>query len=75
MPSFDEAFLFPRESAENRRAFDKVLDSESVDEIMSYVANEPDRATLSAMSADEKEALRARRTWALVHYLRSLAEE
>jgi cytochrome c oxidase cbb3-type subunit 2 len=73
MPSFGEAFLFPRESVRNPRSFDKTYDQAEIDEIMAYMENEPDMDALASMTPEEKDSIRARRTWALVHYLRSLS--
>ncbi|HSF16146.1 MAG TPA: c-type cytochrome [Vicinamibacteria bacterium] len=72
MPSFSDALLFPRESAGSARSFEETFDAKSIDEILDYIATQPDNATLDTMAPTEKESVRARRTWALVHYLRSL---
>lgn len=74
MPSFAEAFLLPRESADKPRSYRRIFDRDEIDEIMSYLETQPDRAAIRAMTPEEKEELRTRRTWALVHYLRSLSE-
>ncbi|HXV65301.1 MAG TPA: c-type cytochrome [Vicinamibacteria bacterium] len=72
MPSFSDAFFFPSESAGSARSFEDAFDANGIEQILDYIATQPDNATLDAMTPAEKEALRARRTWALVHYLRSL---
>jgi len=73
MPSFDEAFLFPRESVRNPRVFDKIFDDEEIDVILKYMSTQPDRAALAAMTPEERAEIQSRRTWGLVHYLRSLS--
>jgi hypothetical protein len=71
MPSLRRSRSVPPEAAESRRAFDNVLDTGSVDEIVRYMATEPNSTDLRAMTQREKDALTQRHTWVLVHYLRS----
>jgi mono/diheme cytochrome c family protein len=72
MPSFTAAFAFAREDVGDLTQLEAQLGGAAVEEVRAYVAGQPDRAALAALADAERGALVERRTWALVHYLRSL---
>jgi cytochrome c oxidase cbb3-type subunit 2 len=72
MPSFDAALGFPREGVEDLSALETAFTAAELTEISDYVRAQPDATALSAMPEEARDALIQRRTWALVHYLRSL---
>jgi mono/diheme cytochrome c family protein len=71
MPSFEAAFAFARESAP-LDSLKADLTAAELQELTSYVDAQPDAATLKGLTSEARRALIDRRTWALVHYLRSL---
>jgi mono/diheme cytochrome c family protein len=73
MPSFTQAFGFAREDVGDLTALAAQHGAAAADEARSYLDRQPGRGDLAAMP-EERRALVERRTWALVAYLRSLAE-
>jgi mono/diheme cytochrome c family protein len=71
MPSFEAAFAFARESAP-LDSLKADLTAAELQELNSYLGAQPDAATLKGLTSVDRRALIDRRTWALVHYLRSL---
>lgn len=74
MPSFTEAFLFASDSIDDLSPFRSLLGETATDELREYLARQPDEATLTGMSPEARQELLERRTWALVYYLKSLAQ-
>lgn len=71
MPSFTTAFGFASDSVGDLDALEVVFPGET-QSIRDWLSGQPDSPALRAMSADDRTALIERRTWALIHYLRSL---
>jgi mono/diheme cytochrome c family protein len=74
MPSFTAAFAFARGDVGDLAPIAAVFGAEGEQEVRQYLEAQPDRAALSAMAPSEQAALVERRSWALVAYLRSLAQ-
>jgi hypothetical protein len=72
MPSYASAFLFSRDNAGNAGAYQGTLTAAELKELQDYLSAQPDAAAVQSMSAQAKNDLVARRTWALVYYLQSL---
>jgi mono/diheme cytochrome c family protein len=72
MPSFTAAFAFAREDTGGLAALEAQLGGAAAEEVRAYLARQPDRGAVAAMTDAERRALVDRRTWALVEYLRSL---
>jgi mono/diheme cytochrome c family protein len=71
MPSFDAAFAFARESVV-LDSLEGSFTSVELQELSSYLSGQPDAAAVKGLSPAARRTLVDRRTWALVHYLRSL---
>lgn len=74
MPSFTTAFAFVREDLADLAPLATQFGAAAADEVRDYLAQQPDRSALGAMADEERQALIERRTWALVAYLKSLAQ-
>jgi mono/diheme cytochrome c family protein len=74
MPSFTTAFAFARGDVGDLGPIVAVFGEPAAAEARRYLDAQPDRAALGAMPESERAALVERRTWALVAYLRSLAQ-
>lgn len=72
MASFTDAFAFAREDLGDLSQLEATFSTEEVGAIRAYLATQPDRAELRALSAEERRDLIDRRTWSLIAYLQSL---
>lgn len=72
MPSFTDALVFPREGVEDLSALQSAFTAAEVEEVSDYVRKQPASAALNDMSPEARRSLAERRTWALIHYLRTL---
>jgi mono/diheme cytochrome c family protein len=72
MSAFGGAFGFGGDKELNSSALATAFSKSEIAALQAYMASQPTAAAVSAMDADEKEALTQRRKWALVHYVRSL---
>ena len=74
MASYAEAFAFAGDAVGDLAPLADLAGAGARDELERYLAGEPDREAIAALSEAERQALVDRRSWALVHYLVSLAE-
>ena len=72
MPSFSSALAFPADATGDPAALVAPFGAEALGDLVTYLAPQPDSAELSRLSEGERKELANRRTWALIHYLRSL---
>jgi mono/diheme cytochrome c family protein len=72
MPSYEMAFDIPSDGVE-LGALRSALGDQAVEEVAAYVARQPSSAELEMMTAAQRQALIEHRTWALVHFVKSLA--
>lgn len=74
MPAYEpEVVVFPGGAAVDLSPYAQVLRAEELAALREFLAGQPDRAALDAMSQREWEELADRRLWSLVEYLRSLS--
>ncbi len=73
MPAFERGIiLFPGGPDVNIASMSEGLDPGTVDDLRTFLADQPTRAQLSALSETDAQRLAEDRLWALVHYVRSL---
>lgn len=75
MPSFITAFAFGRDQVGKTEQLQEVLGAEAVDETLAWLVSQPTAPEIRQLDEDERQSLIEERSWALVAYLRSLAEE
>jgi cytochrome c oxidase cbb3-type subunit 2 len=74
MPSFAAAFEFAREDIADPSSTEALFGAETAAVDRAYLARQPARGEKAALSRAELDELAQSRSWALVHYLRSLLE-
>ncbi len=72
MPSYRDAMLFGGDALSDFSGLSEVFGSAEAGDIEKYLDEQPTSSAISRLDESEKESLIATRTWALVHYLRSL---
>lgn len=75
MPSYEDAFLFGRESIANYSTFSEAYPESDVAALRNYVDSQPTEGQIANMSEEERQRLVTRREWALVHYVKSLSRK
>ena len=74
MPSYSGALAFAADRVGDLAGVEDRFGVPALDELRAYLAQQPDAAALETLDDAERGALRERRTWALIHYLRSLVQ-
>lgn len=74
MPSYATSFLYAGDRAKLPSNVGEAYTEEEIAAARAYLASAPSKADIDALSDGDRQALADRRTWALVHYLRSLYE-
>ena len=75
MPSYAASFLYGSDSVKLPSTLGGAYTEGEIGQVQTYLATQPTEEQISAMSEAAREELASSRKWALVHYLRSLAEE
>ncbi len=72
MPSYRDALLFDNSGEKSEALPKSIFSAAEIEELTQYLKLQPDAAGLKTLTPEARQALLARRTWALVHYIKSL---
>ncbi len=75
MPSYEDAFLFGRESIGDYSTFREAYPESDIAGLRNYLESQPTESELASMSEEERQRLVTRREWALVHFVKSLSRK
>ncbi|MFQ5640654.1 MAG: c-type cytochrome [bacterium] len=75
MPSFAGALLFGSDTFEDISYYAKAFSPIEIAVLQTYLSNQPSSEEIESMSDEDKQALSNRRSWSLVHYVKSFARK
>ncbi|MFQ5603971.1 MAG: c-type cytochrome [bacterium] len=75
MPSYSETFLFGGDSIEDFNNYLEVYSKNEVDELKAYLTKQPTEEQIGNMTEEQMKELIDRRSWSLVHYVKSLSKK
>jgi len=75
MPSFAEAFLFGGDSIGDLSSYRESYSASEVETLKNYLAGQPKEGEIGNMSETELQQLAGRRSWSLVHFVKSLSRK
>jgi len=75
MPSYAEAFLFGGDGIGDLSGYREAYSASEVETLKNYLAGQPKDDEIGTMSETELHALAGRRSWSLVHFVKSLSHK